>query len=172
MYVALFSLSLWAFILSMLCFDVGALPQHVSPRFPRRSIAGVLFAAGGFLLLAWLGRIVPSILGNQPPIGLESNTTLFIQVLDLGLIVPLAVLAGVLLLRRRPLGYLLASVVVMKFLTLRIAVSAMGINMLLVGVAVSPVELIVFLCLTLVNLFMAGLLLKHVHGTGGHALPA
>jgi hypothetical protein len=66
----------------MLSFDVDALPQHVSLRFPRRSIAGVLFAAGGFLLLAWLGRIVPSLVGHQPPIGLESTTTLFIQVLD------------------------------------------------------------------------------------------
>ena len=60
----------------------------------------------------------------------------------------------------------------MKFLTLGIAVSAMGVNMLLVGVAVSPIELIVFLCLTVVNLVMAGLLLKHVEGTGEHAFAA
>ncbi len=39
-----------------------------------------------------LGRIVPSLVGHQPPIGLESTTTLFIQVLDVGLIVPLTFL--------------------------------------------------------------------------------
>jgi hypothetical protein len=161
-YVALFSLSLFAFILTMMSFDLPALPRQFSPRLPRRAIAGVLFGAGGFLLLAWLGRIVPSLLRDQPPVGLESTTTLFIQVLDLGVIVPVAVLAGVLLLRRSPWGYLLASVAVLKFLTMGVAVSAMGINMVRSGVPVSPVELVVFPALTLVNTALAVSLLFHV----------
>ncbi len=160
-YVALFSLSLFAFLLSMMSFDVASLPGRFSARLPRRGIAGVLFGAGGFLLLAWLGRIAPPLLQNQTP-ALENTTTLVIQAMDLGLIVPLAFLSGVLLLRRSPWGYLLASVAVVKFLTLGAAVSAMGINLARVGAAVSAVELVVFPTLTLVNLVMAGLLLKNV----------
>lgn len=161
-YVALFSLSLFAFVLSMMSFDLTTLPQHFSDHLPRRSIAALLFVTGGFLLLAWLGRIAPSLFTNQPPVGLGHATTLFIQVLDLGLIVPLALLAGWLLLRRSPWGYLLASVAVLKFLTMGLAVSAMGINMLLSGVEASFVELTVFFALTVINVIMAGLLLKHV----------
>lgn len=160
-YVALFSLSLFAFILSLMSFDLASLAQHFSERLPRRAIAGVLFAAGSFLLLAWLGRIVPPLFQNQVP-SLENNTTLVIQVMDLGLIVPLALLSGVLLLRRDPWGYLLASVAVMKMMTMGTAVSAMGINMALSGVAISPVELIVFPALTLINLVLAVILLKNV----------
>lgn len=55
---------------------------------------------------------------------LEHTTTLVIQRLDLGVVVPLCVLSGVLLLRRRPWGHLLASVVALKMLTLGAAVRA------------------------------------------------
>lgn len=161
-YVALWSLSLVACILSVQAIDVAALPQHFSPHLPRRGIAGLLFAAGGFLLVAWLGRIVPPLLRGETP-ALENTTTLFIQALDLGVIVPLSFVSAVLLLQRKAWGYLLASVAVLKLLTLGLAVSTMGVNMVRVGVPISPIELVIFPGLALVNLVMAGLLLKHIH---------
>jgi len=160
-YVALFSLSLFAFILLVMAIDLAALPQHFSEHLPRRAIAGALFAAGGFLLLAWLGLIVPPLLQNETP-ALENTTTLVIQAMDLGLIVPVSFLSGILLLRRSPWGYLLASVAVMKFITMGTCVSAMAINMTLSGVAPSPILLIAFPTLTLLNLVMAVLLLKNI----------
>jgi len=160
-YVALFTLSLYAFILSMLSFDLADLPRHFSPQLPHGWIAGVLFAVGGFLALAWVGRIVSPLLQNQTP-ALENTTTLVIQAMDLSLIVPLAILSGILLLRRSAWGYLLASVAVLKGLTMALAVSAMGINMILAGVPDSLAVVIPFLILTLLNLVMAGLLLRNV----------
>lgn len=160
-YVAAFTLSLYAFILSMLSIDLKRLPEHFSPRLPRGWIAGTLFAVGGFLGLAWLGRIVPPLLQGGTP-ALENTTTLVIQTMDLGLIVPLAILAGILLLRRTAWGYLLASVAVLKGLTMALAVSAMGLNMILAGVPDSPAILIPFLILTGLNLVMAVLLLRNI----------
>ena len=93
---------------------------------------------------------------------LENVTSMFIQAMDLGLIVPLCVLAGILLLRREAWGYLLASVGLLKFLTMGIAVSLMGLNMARVGVPVSIVELVVFLCMALTGVVMTVVLLKHV----------
>ncbi len=165
-YVALFSLSLFAFVLSLLSVDVQALADHFSATLPRRGIAALLFLVAGFLLLAWLGRIVPALLANKPPVGLESYTTLVIQALDLGVIAPTAILAGVLLLRRQPWGYLLASVMLIKGLTMGTAVSAMGIGMMLAGAATSPVELGVFLLITLLNAAMALALLRSVAEPG------
>jgi hypothetical protein len=160
-YVALFSLSLFAFILSMMSFDMKTLPNHFSEKLPRGWIAGLLFFAAMFLAMAWLGRIAPTILSDQTP-ALENVTTMFIQAMDLGLIVPLCVLAGILLMRRSPWGYLLASVGLFKFLTMGIAVSLMGLNMARVGVAVSIVELVVFPLIALANLVMVVLLLKNI----------
>jgi hypothetical protein len=80
----------------------------------------------------------------------------------LGLIVPLCVLGGTLLLRHSPWGYLLASVGLLKFLTMGVAVSLMGLNMVRVGVPVSAVELVVFPVIALANLVMVVLLLKNI----------
>jgi hypothetical protein len=158
-YVALFALSLFAFILSMLSFDLADLPRHFSERLPRRWIAGSLFTIGGFLLIAWLARIVPALLQSRDP-ALENTTTLVIQAMDLALIVPLAILSGALLLRRSPWGYLLASVFVMKTISLGLAISTMAITMALAGVPDSLLIVIPFLLITLVSLAMAVLLLR------------
>jgi hypothetical protein len=160
-YVALFSLSLYAFILSLMAFDLSDLPRHFSPRLPHGWIAALLFVVGGFLSLAWLGRIVSPMLKHTTP-ALENTTTLVIQTMDLGLIVPAAFLAGVLLLRRSAFGYLLSSVFVMKAITLGLGVSAMGINMSLAGVPDSLGIVVPFLAITLLNLVAAVALLRNV----------
>jgi hypothetical protein len=160
-YVALFSLSLFAFILSMMSFDLKALPAHFLEKLPRGWIAGLLFFAAAFLSLAWLGRIAATFAPDAIPT-LENTTSMFIQAMDLGIIVPLCVLAGILLLRRNAWGYLLASVSLMKFLTMGIAVSTMSLNMARVGVPISAVELVVFPMITLANLVMVTLLLRNI----------
>jgi hypothetical protein len=160
-YVALFGLSLYAFILSMMSFDLAALPAHFSEKLPRRGIAGVFFFTAVFLSLAWLGRIAATFAPGAIP-ALENITSMFIQAMDLALIVPLCVLAAVLLVRRSPWGYLLASVAVLKFVTMGLAVSLMGLNQARVGAPVSAVELVVFPIITLLNLALAVLLLKSV----------
>ncbi len=162
-YVALFSLSLYAFVLCLMAFDLRDLPAHFSARLPHGWIAALLFVVGGFLSLAWLGRIINPLLAHTTP-ALENTTTLVIQTMDLGLIVPAAFLAGILLLRRSAWGYLLASVFVLKAITLGLGVSAMGINMALAGVPDSLAIVVPFLVITALNIPAAYALLKNVHG--------
>lgn len=171
-YVALFSLSLFAFVLMMMSFDLQTLPTHFSEKLPRGWIAGLLFFAAAFLSLAWLGRILPTLPstflslwekgGVQSVPALDNVTSMFIQAMDLGIVVPTCLLSGILLLRRRAWGYLLASVGLTKFLCLGIAVSLMGLNMARVGVPVSIVELVIFPSMALAGIIMTILLLKHV----------
>lgn len=161
-YVALFSLSLFGFVLAIMSVDLTTLPNHFSERLPRRSVSVFLYVLGAFLLLAWLGRIVPPLLANVPPEGIESYTTLIIQALDLGLVIPVALLAGLLLWRKRPWGYLLASVVLVKGLTLSLAVSAMVVNMMRAGVTVSVVEAVVFPTVALLDLGLTVALLRSI----------
>lgn len=160
-YVALFSLSLLAFILSMMSFDLQTLPAHFTARLPRGWIAGLLFFAAAFLGLAWLGRVAAGLAPGAVPV-LENATSMFIQAMDLGIIVPLCVLSGVLLLRRSAWGYLLASVSLLKFLTLGVSVSLMALNMRRIGAAVSAAELTVFPAIALANLVMVALLLRNI----------
>ena len=86
--------------------------------------------------------------------------------MDLGLIVPLCVLAGILLLRRNPWGYLLASVGMLKFLTMGTVVSVMGLNMARVGVPINMAEMVIFPTITLINVVMVVILMKNIDETG------
>jgi hypothetical protein len=160
-YVALFTLSLHAFILSMLSFDLKRLPERFSERLPHKWIAALLFFVGGFLLIAWLGRIVPPLWNGTIP-ALENTTTLVIQAMDLGLVVPLAILAAILLLRDNAWGYLLTSVALMKGITMGLAVSSMAINMALRGVPEELTVMVPFLAITVLNVIMAVVLLANV----------
>lgn len=160
-YVALFTLSLYAFILSMLSFDLRELPDRFSDQLPRRWIAALLIFVGGFLLIAWLGRIVPPLLSGEIP-ALENTTTLVIQAMDLSLVAPLAILSAILLLKDNVWGYLLASVALMKGITMGLAVSSMAINMALHGVPEKLGIMIPFLVITALNVIMGLLVLKNV----------
>jgi hypothetical protein len=162
-YVSLFSLSLFAFILTIMEIDISTLPDHFSSGLPRRTISSFLFLVGVFLSLAWLGRIIPALMANKPPLGLESYTTLIIQALDLGVVVPLAFLAGILLWKQNAWGYLLSSIVLIKGITLALAVSAMAVNMIMAGVQVSIGELIMFPTIALVSTGLTAVLLKNVN---------
>lgn len=161
-YVALFALSLYAFIVGMLSFDLAELPHHFTEKLPRGWIAAVLFAVGGFLLLAWVGRVVPELMNPQTPAALENTTTRVIQAMDLALIAPLAILSGILLLRGSAWGYLLASVTVLKGLTMALAVTTMAINMAVQGVPASLGIMIPFLVLTVFNMLAGVFLLRNV----------
>jgi hypothetical protein len=167
-YVALFSLSLFAFILTMARIDPAGLIQHVSPRFPRRGIAAFFALIGAFL--AWLGRIVPALLAGVPPYGLEAYTTLVIQALDLGIIVPTALVTAILLWQKRPWGYALASVVLAKASLMGVALVAMIIGQLLAGVSVSLVEAGIFSLIPVAGIGLTVLMLRSVQD--GIELPA
>ena len=148
-------------------FDLKTLPQAFSENLPHGWIVALMFLVGAFLLMAWLGRIVPPLLQGDTPV-LENTTTLVIQFMDLGLIVPLAFLSGFLLLRRKAWGYLLSSIMLTKGITLGFGVSAMGINMARMGVEDGLSIMVPFLVITLLNIVMVVLLLKNVKDEQKH----
>ncbi|MBS4535648.1 hypothetical protein GOQ29_08440 [Clostridium sp. D2Q-14] len=153
-YVALFSISLFTFILSLMEFNIAKIPLYFSKKMPIKSTVIFLFLVGLMLGLMWLGRIIPPLISGGIPYGLESYSTLTIQVFDLGLIVPLSILSGVLLLKKRPWGYLLTSILLIKGLTLYTAVAVMAIVQVLVGIEVNMGEIVIFLGLTLFALII------------------
>jgi hypothetical protein len=127
-YVALFSSSLFAFVLSLTSFDITALPGHFSTRLPRRGIAVLMFVAALSLLVVWIGlSIVPALLQGKAPPEVASYTTAITDVVDLGVIVPALTVTSVLLLRRVPLGYLLAS-------TILVFTAVLGANLITAGI--------------------------------------
>ena len=143
-YVGLFSASFYAFILTMASFDGRRLDEYFKESLPAKSIGAFLWFIGFVIAMMWLGKIINPLINNSTPEGLEHYTTLTIQAMDLAIIVPLAVITGYMVMLRRPYGYLLASVVIIKGVSLLTSITAMLIAMFAAGVKVSPAEAVIF----------------------------
>jgi hypothetical protein len=143
-YVILMSTSMFAFILSLMSFDIEKVPLMFKVRLPIRFLAGFQFFIAIMLGLLWLGKLMPTILNGTIPVGLEHYTTLVIQAMDLGFIVPIAIISGVLLLKRKAFGYLFTSIIIIKAITMLTSITAMMLNSYLSGVVVNYIEVAVF----------------------------
>lgn len=161
-YVALFSLSLFGFIFAVSGLNPAEIVHHVSDRFPRRTIAAYFIVVAVFLLIAWLGLVVPAMLKGTPPVGLESAITMIIQALDLGVIVPTSLITATLLLTKQPWGYTLSSVVLLKILTMGAALISMIIVQLVAGVAVDPFISLIFALISVAGIVLAVITLRTI----------
>ncbi len=129
LYVALFAVSLAGLVFAALSVDVDALAARAGTHFPRRSGVVLSLAVALFLGASWIGgRVLPAMATEELRVTLlEHYHTLFIQALDLGIVVPAAVLTAFWLLRRDARGYILGTLLFVKGATLGLAVFAMGL---------------------------------------------
>jgi hypothetical protein len=137
-YIILFSASLFAFIMIFSSIDLTDLSAHLSPGLPRRSLAIFLFIAGLAPLGLWLSDILGSLTQGKAPELVTSYTTMVTYVLDLGVIVPVVFLTGILVLRRAPLGYLLALVMLVLLAVTGLAVIGSTVAQLKAGIVFGP----------------------------------
>jgi hypothetical protein len=88
-------------------------------------VIGVLFAS------MWLADIVPALVNGTVPSSIaETGTpTNAVHVIDLSVVLPLHVIAGMALLRRRPLGYALAPVVLAFDFLMALSIAGMMVVM-------------------------------------------
>jgi hypothetical protein len=168
--VGLMSLSFFAFLLAMMSLDPRILQQSFNAKLPVRTIAGFLIFIAAVIGLMWVGRIEPSFVGSAVPIGLEHYSTLVIQALDLGFVVPAAILSGLLLLQRRPLGLLLSSILCVKAVTMLTALTAMIIGQMVAGVSMEAAEIILFPAFNLAGIGILVLIFKHIQEPGAGAV--
>lgn len=161
-YVVLFSTSFFAFTLTMMSFDIEKLGLYFKAKTPVKFLGSFLIFLGFSIGLLWLGRIMNPLMSGIAPPELGHYTTLVIQALDLGFVVPVAILAGILLIRRKPFGYLLASVIIIKGITMLTAITAMAIGMIRAGEPIVIMELILFPAFNLVTIFAMYLIMKNV----------
>ena len=124
----LFSASLFGSVLILTSFDLTILPCHFSPRLPRRGIGIYLILSGVVLILIWLVlSILPALWSGKVPPEVASYTTIVTYVIDMGIVAPALILAGVMLLRSNAWGYLLAS-------TSLVFTTILGIDLLTAGI--------------------------------------
>lgn len=164
-YVALLGTTFFALSQTLLSIEVYELPPRVEESAPVKWAGGFLIFNSIAIGLMWLGIVVPPLLdGSIIPVQVEHYTTLIVQGLDLGLWLPLSFVSGLLLLRRKPLGFLLGPVYLVFLSILMGALTAKVIAMGMLGQNIMPAIVII----PLFNLFAiicSVLILKHVKET-------
>lgn len=161
-YVSLASLGFYAFLLSVLSL------WQENPIIYFENSTPVGFS-GGFLIfcsiaigMLWLSVVVPPLLnGTLYPVALEHYTTLIVQGMDLSILLPGSFIAGWLLKKRRPSGYLLAPVYMVFLSILMTALTAKIIGMSLNGVNAGP-ALVIIPLFNAVSIVCAVLLLRAI----------
>jgi hypothetical protein len=162
LYVFLMSASFFAFILAMMSFDIQTLPKYFNEKLPVTFIGSFLLVVSFVFAFMWLGKIVPSLMKDTPPVGLEHYTTLVIQAMDLGFVIPASILAGIWLMKRKPFGFLLASVMIIKEITLLTALSAMVVFQMLAGIKGLSVMLAIVILFNLIVIYCMYLFTKNI----------
>ncbi|HXF35924.1 MAG TPA: hypothetical protein VNO17_01930 [Actinomycetota bacterium] len=132
-WVAVFGLSAYALIGALAVIDPMRVRASFSGEAPRRSTGGLLIGIGAVFALLWVSEIIPSLFSGTAPevvreAGLPTNP---VHVLDLALLLPAAIAAGVLLMRGRAWGYVLAPTILVAM-----SVLALGIVSLMVVLSV------------------------------------
>jgi hypothetical protein len=125
-YVTAFACAIPALVMGAASVDVQALPFLFDDRTPRRTVAVFSLVFAGLLTAAWLRGIVEQTAKGDFgwPVG-EAAIGHVVHALDLGLQVPLAVASGILLLRRRPAGYLVGAIMMINAVCMSAALTAM-----------------------------------------------
>lgn len=108
-YIALFSSSLFALVLSMLMFDYHQIEQAINIK-TYTGFYIFLALTGVALFIAWLPDIISSLMANRPLSLIEVYTTEITYVLDMGIISPAAFITIYLLKSKNGMGYITLSI--------------------------------------------------------------
>jgi hypothetical protein len=159
-YIAYLSASFFAFVLAFRSIDLDVLAARVSPRLPHHFIAVFLFMAGS-VAFVWLTIIVGALLEGATPDGLASYTTEPTFVFDLAITGPTAFLAGALVLRRAPLGYLLAATLLVLYAFVGLMVVGQTVATELAGITLGVGQFVAFVAsFVVMSLFAIWLLIS------------
>lgn len=163
-YVALFSISLYTLLGEMFSMDIRIVKKSFSPGAISKITAVFLVVIGLMLAAMWLKMIIDSLLTGFAPSALENYTTLVIQALDLGIVVPAAVISGILLFKGKKWGYMLASIFLIKASLLGTAILSMIYFMAQNGVNIELGQALFFVFVTVVGIIISVMFYSRIKG--------
>jgi hypothetical protein len=164
-YAFLLGTTFFAFVLTLLSFDLDELPKLFGKKTPAKFSGGFLLFNTFAIAFLWLGIVVPPLLdGSIFPKEVEHYTTLIVQGMDLGLLLPLAFVSGLLLIRKTRFGYLLGPTYLVFLSLLMTALTGKIIAMGLAGYNIIPVIFIIP-TFTIVATVCSILLLGNIKGS-------
>lgn len=135
LYLAIFSLSVWAIIAVFARLQPDALVV-IAP--PRRITAVLFFALAILFAGLWSAILIPAMQSAVRPDGLTIN------ILDLTIVLPALILTGVMLLRKRQLANVLAVPLLIKAATIGLSVLLGTVISPLFGISIKVLDIAIY----------------------------
>lgn len=138
LYVAIAGLSVYSLILFFLSVHPDSVAEKQKSNLPGKTAAVLFLVLAVVFLSLWLSILVPAMVTGIPP---EGNA---IFVLDLGFFIPLLTITAVLLLREKPLGYLITVPLLVKMAALGFSVLTASLIGPAFGQTTSTADLVIY----------------------------
>lgn len=156
-YVALFSMTGAALIAGLSGIDVTMVRSSFDAQTPRRGVSVFLLIMAVMLCALWSSQIIPFYVdGTLPNMIVQAKTpSVYVYVLDLGVVGPLSLLAAWWLWCDRPWGFVLAGFVLVKAAAMGLALLCMTLFAWRAGVAVESTMTLAWTLLAIAGVSMS-----------------
>ncbi|HLM62528.1 MAG TPA: hypothetical protein VK308_17130 [Pyrinomonadaceae bacterium] len=158
LYVAIFTLSIYALVFTLVKTDAEEIRRQFRDRTPVKLIGGyMLFIAAGLSFL-WIGSSLKFVADGVVPeyIEMTGHPTGIVYALDLSLLVPVLILGGVWIWRREAWGFVLAAMSLIKGATYTLVLSVNSM------ITASHAEAPIWISTTAASLVAIGFLLGNM----------
>jgi len=161
-YVSLMGLTFFALATVLFSFDIPKLPDKFKHKVPNKLTGIFLIINTLMIAMLWFQVVIPPLVdGTIIPEQVQHYTTLIVQGMDLGLLLPLAFVSGIFFIKKKTIGYLMGPVYIVFLSFQMTALLGKIIAMSLVGVSAGP-ALIVIPSLLLISIVSATLTIKSI----------
>jgi hypothetical protein len=143
LFIAIYAASLAGIVWIGSSLAAEGIADRFDDSYPRRSWAALSLGMAALLTVLWAGRIIQGLSGDVSGL-LHGETTMTIQALDLGIVVPTAVATALLALRRHPVGMAAAAAFSVTFVAMSAAIGSMLVSAWLVTGVLELAPIIVF----------------------------
>jgi hypothetical protein len=170
LFIATYGLSIVGLIgIATLVADAGV-EGRFSDAFPRRSWAALSVGMAILLTILWVGRIAEGLAAEIPI--LHGETTMTVQALDLGLVVPVSLVLGVVVLRRIPAVMAASVAFAVTFVTMSAAIGSMMVSSWIVTGEPAVAPIVVFGAAAIAGLLVTVRMFGAVQMVPSHRTPA
>ena len=128
-YCGVLGLSFYALAGNLMALPTAEIARCFGPRTPVKTTGIVLLLMGVAIVFHWLSEIIPALVAGRVPQGVRGSGQLTdaVAVLDLAFGAPACLIAAILLLRRKPLGFVLGPVVLTFLILSSLVLAPMGV---------------------------------------------
>jgi hypothetical protein len=161
LYIAGIGLGTYGLIDGLVRLDAVAVDRAFA-ELPRRGLAWFLIALAALFAAMWLWTILSVWPGGVPQDLFAYDIPSVVHVLDLAIVLPLLTITGMMLLRRHPVAPVLAAMLLVKALTLGLALLSMNAFVAWSGRPVDPGEPIVWSVVVAISVAWLVLIARHM----------